>query len=453
MAFAGFLVWLAPVIHAQEKPKMASPGEVCTAGEFGFGQALLICERGTFRFALPTDIPPAPEGGHRSRPAWYPTLATAMGRPATQCGPLGRVVFTNAVMDPATIASITPQGMMIAGHVTPIDHGYLAGRSLDKPKASRTDADWLPVAVPADGTILELSMLGSPTELRVVIEHACETYSIYMVLNRVAGILAPYHDDLMAKRSLRLDLSVAAGTVFGEQRDNPLDFSVHVGSAWLPGFVAPFSYTVGEGWKPFTVDPWPHFSPDLGTAYHNKMQRTTEPRWGVIDHDIAGTAAGNWFVQGTLGYSGHAVSAFEQPTAPPFGFVEGKRYYSWSHLAIARHWVQPSHWVFSTGWWNDPAGDPAQYLLEVPAGVPEPSALTAAAGIVVYRVTTWASDPFLMNGSEILPIGYQLRPGSAQGLVALRVNADGTLSVEVRAGVTDVRAFGDFSSAVRTYWR
>jgi hypothetical protein len=52
-----------------------------------------------------------------------------------------------------------------------------------------------------------------------------------------------------------------------------------------------------------------------------------------------------------------------------------------------------------------------------------------------------------------LAIDYQLQPGSASGIVALRVNPDGTLSVEVQPGVTDVREFRGFTAAVRTYWR
>lgn len=452
VAFAGFATFPALPAFAQGEPRAASPGQSCAAGEFGMAQALLVCESGVFRFALPADVPPAPEGGYTSRPAWYPTLASTMGRPATACGPLGRVMFTHPVINPDDVVSIIPQGMMIADHVTPIDHGYLGGRSLSKPVAARTAADWLPVTAPADGTILQLAMLGSPTSLRVVIEHACETYSIYMVLNRVSGILAPYHDDLLAKQYLTLNLPITAGTIFGEQRDNPLDFSVHVGSAWLRGFVAPFSYSMLESWKPFTVDPWPYFASDLGTAYHGRMQRTSEPRWGVIDQDIAGAAAGNWFLKDTFGYSGQPVAAFQQANAPSFGWVEGKRTYAWSHLAIARHWVQPSRWVFSVGWWSDPAGDPRQSLIEIPAGTPEPSALTAASGTVVYRLTQW-SNIGQSPDSENLPIGYQLGPGATLGIVAMRVNADGTLSVEVQPGVTDLGAFRGFSAAVRTYWR
>ena len=445
------LVLVAAEAYAQ--PGQADQlGQACTTpGELRKSNPVLVCgEDRTLRYALPTDIPSAPEGGHRTRPEWFSTLGSIMGGPTTSCPALGRITFTNPVMSPDDVVSIVPQGMMISDHVTPIDHGYLSGRSLNKPRDTRTDADWLPVMAPADGTIIELSTLGSPTSLRVTIAHGCETYSIYMVMNRVAGILAAYHDELMAQQSVRISLAVTAGTIFGEQRDNMLDFSVHDGAKWLPGLLAPFSYSMAEAWKPFTVDPWPYFSPDLGQAYESKMQRRSAPRWGVIDHDVAGRAAGNWFLRGTVGYTGASVADY-QANGPRFGMVEGKHSYAWSHLAVARHWVQPSRWVFSVGWWANPAGDPKQFLMEIPTGTPEPSELTQATGAVAYRLVTWSVAG--QQGDAPLAIDYQLQPGSASGIVALRVNPDGTLSVEVQPGVTDVREFRGFTAAVRTYWR
>ena len=84
-----------------------------------------------------------------------------------------------------------------------------------------------------------------------------------MVLNRLSGALGYLQDDLQAQQRLSPRVRLLAGEEFGEQRDNPLDFSVHVGDAWLSGFASPFSYAEGEAWKPYTVDPWPYFAPDL----------------------------------------------------------------------------------------------------------------------------------------------------------------------------------------------
>src|SRR5258706_14044757 len=152
---------------------------------------------------------------------------------------------------------------MVGDLVSTIDHGYIGIRSLAKHRDARTEADYVPITAPADAEVIEVSSLGSPTSMRIVLAHGCETYSVLMVVNRLSGALGSLQDDLKVGGSLAPHLRVLAGEELGLQRDNPLDFSVHDGATWLPGFVAPFSYAEGEAWKPYTVNPWPYFSPDL----------------------------------------------------------------------------------------------------------------------------------------------------------------------------------------------
>ena len=165
---------------------------------------------------------------------------------------------------------------MVGDHVTPIDHGYIGVKPLDKPSATRTDADYVRVTAPADGEVIEISLLGSPTSIRIVLAHGCETTSVFMVINRLSGALGYLQDDLLAQQRLSPHIRLLAGEEFAEQRDNPLDFSLHVGTRWLHGFVAPFSYAEGEAWKPYTVDPWPYFSPDLA-ATGSWLERSAIP--------------------------------------------------------------------------------------------------------------------------------------------------------------------------------
>ena len=217
--------------------------------------------------------------------------------------------------------------------------------------------------------------------------------------------------------------------------------------------MSPFSYAEGEASKPYTVDPWPYFSPDLAEAYRASLQRVVSPRWGRIDQDVPGTAAGNWFLDGTLGYSGRSVDTFRFATTTLSGGpVEGKNTYAWSHLAIARHWVQPTKWIFSIGWWKDQQGDPGQWLIEVASGQPEPSALTPGSGVVVYRLNHLGTTA-PHNGNAPMPIDYDVVPFGTEGIVAVQVNTDGTLTIEPRPGVQDPATFTGFSAAKRTYRR
>ena len=450
---ATWLVVLAASANAQTPA--SGFGALCAPGQYSMGGYLLVCSSaGTFRYALPEDVPPAPADGYHQRPAWYPRLSEifrATTPPA--CPLLGRVTFTSPPIRLDDLLTTVPQGAMVGDHVTPIDHGYIGIKPLSKAPADRTDRDYVPVSSPADAEVIEISLLGAPNSIRVVLAHGCDTFSVYMVLNRLSGALGHLQDDLLAQQRLSPRVHLLAGEEFGEQRDNPLDFSVHVGDAWLPGFVAPFSYAEGEAWKPYTVDPWPYFAPDLQQAYEASMQRLAAPRWGTIDQDVAGTAAGNWFLDGTVGYSGRSVDAFRSATtALQGGPVAGKNSYSWSHLAIARHWVQPSVWMLSIGWWRDDKGDPVQLLIERAAGQPEPHQLTAESGVVVYRVRRWEfSTP--QNTYSPQPINYDVVPGTVMGVVAVQVNGDGTLTIELVPGAEDAAVFKGFGAARRTYRR
>jgi hypothetical protein len=430
-------------------------GAPCVRGQYSLAGYLLVCsDAGTFRYALPDDVPPAPAEGYVKRPEWYPPLADVLRAVNPPRCPLsGRVTFTGPIVRLDDLLISVPQGAMLGDHVTPIDHGYIGVKPLATPRAARTEADYVPVYAPADAEVIEISLLGIPTSIRVVFAHGCDTYSVFMVLNRLSGALGHLQDDLLAKGRLAPNVRLLAGQEFAEQRDNPIDFSVHDGATWLPGFVAPFSYAEGEAWKPYTVDPWPYFAPDLDEAYQASLQRVVPPRWGRIDQDVPGTAAGNWFLDGTLGYSGRSIETFRDATAPlSGGFAEGKNSYAWSHLAIARHWVQPAKWIFSIGWWKDNRGDSGQWLIDVATGQPEPSELTARSGVVVYRLQhVGTSTP--PKDQAPMPINYDVVPFGTEGIVAVQVNADGTLTIEPRPGAQDPASFAGFSAAKRTYRR
>jgi hypothetical protein len=431
-----------------------------TNGVFGFtGGMLAVCRDKKVSYALQSDIPEAPAGGYKTRPSWYPSLAQQLGKmKEPSCAP-SSIRFTSPVIPLNSLAPSVPYGAMIGGHVTPIDHAYLGVSSLYKEVASRTDADFVPVTSPADGVITSIGNLGSPTSIRIVIEHGCNVATVYMVLNRLSGVLSAFAEEFKASGANRsVNIPVKAGEEFGRQRDNMLDFNVWDGTQWLSDFANPFSYTSGEAWKPFTADPLPFFSDPIRSAMEAQMQKTTAPRMGKIDHDISGTASGNWFLDGTFGYSGQIVSDVKKATAELMGGqVKGKNDASWSHLAIAPHEVDSNNWIFSTGWWQDPAGDPQQFLLNATSGKPTPDKLTTADGMVVYQLTDYSRNepigsPVHVSGSTApYAIGYKLEAGYPRGIVALQVNPDGSLSVEISTTITNPSGFAAFTSAKRVY--
>lgn len=418
----------------------------CTGtGKFQYlRSAVSTCRNGKVGYALPEDFPTVPVGGYTTRPDWYPTITQIFGGSAEPACKASSIRFTKPVIPLDKLAPSIPYGMMVGEHVTPIDHAYLGLTTLSIPQASRTSSDFVNVTAPADGTIIELSSLGSPTSNRVVIDHGCGLYSVYMVLNKGSGVLADTFSQLNGGNK-QLKIPIKAGEVFGQQRDNPLDFNVFDGAQWLSGFANYSSYLTQDTSKPYTADYLPFFTTDIKTAMEAVLQRTTSPRIGKIDHDKVGTAAGNWFLKGTFGYSGIQSSTYLNATSEVnSGSVSGKNTYAWSHLAIAPHWVDTSKWILSIGWKDNVGGDATQMMLVARAGKPSPDALTAASGEVVYDLYSFSSTPAKASLNEPDPVGYTIAGGSSMGQVILQINSDSTLSLE----------FGtSFTANKRTYVR
>ena len=421
-----------------------------------------ICKSGKVSYVLGTDVPKTPTGGYTSRPEWYPTLTQILGGTGgvePTCAP-STIKFTSPVLPLDQLAPSIPYGLMVGGHVTPIDHAYLGIKALSKSASQRTDSDYVAVTAPADGVITELSNLGSPNSYRVVINHGCNVYSVYMVMNKVTGVLASLASQASNSGYLKVNVKVKAGEEFGRQGETMLDFNVFDGTTWLSGFQNPQAYLTQDAWKPYTADYLPFFSAEIRTAMEAQLQKTSSPRVGKIDHDISGTASGNWFLAGTNGYAGRLNSDYENATTMiGSGSVPGKNDYSWSHLAIAPHQVDSKAWVFSSGWWNDSKGDADQALLIVATGQVAPDKLTAANGMVVYKLAQVSYTPpagVAANPPGSMapwPVGYSATAGSDKGVVALQVNADGSLSVEINTSITSIAGFTAFTTAKRVYNR
>ena len=426
-------------------------GTSCTKnGEIGWnGNVVAACKGGIVKYAMQSDVPATPAGGYSSRPAWYPTLTQVMMPPMTAeptCSP-STIKFTKPVIPLDKLAPTIPYGMMVGDHVTPIDHAYLGVKTLAIPMASRTADDYVPVTAPADGVITEFGNLGSPTSYRVVINHGCNVFTVYMVLNKGTGLLADAYSKLAPNGYAYVNIPIKAGEEFGRQRDNMLDFNVFDGTKFLSGFSNVYSYLTGDTSKPYTVDYLPFFTDDIRSAMESALQRTSSPRVGKIDQDVVGAAAGNWFLAGTNGYGGNPNSLYENATSQVMGggMTSTKNFYAWSHLAIAHHEVDIDKWILSTGWYKDSNGDSTQFMLVVGSGQPTPDKLTSSSGSVTYDLAqvTYINPPGtpdrVEGSSEPRPVGYTITAGTLLAKVTLQVNSDNSLSLEFGSTFTDAK--------------
>lgn len=347
--------------------------------------------------------------------------------------------LTAPLVDASKLSHIYPYGGMIRAHITPVDHTYFY-----YPEDSQTPApagSYL-VTSPAKGTV-SVSKLDS--DFRVVLDVSCDLSVILIHVQELKGPLARFNT-LGRGQSASERVTVKAGELIADDSASPgFDFSVHDNRVTLKGLNAA-AYATTETWKVHTVDPARYWTPAIWSKLAAKLLRTAAPRVGKIDYDVAGTASGNWFQQGTNGYQGLQTQAKIVKPGDMRGYWDG-------HLALAKDPVDPSAIIISTG---DYDGCACQFA--VVGNTPAPEKVTAASGTVVYAV----AQPEILDpktGQPIAdmrnpPIGYKVRANSAAaGLVAVRVNKDGTLTVEKLPGVTDPAQFTGFGANAKTYTR
>lgn len=171
-------------------------------------------------------------------------LSTYLSR--GECAPRDEVRFTAAPADPDDLSHIFPYGLMTGSHVTPTDHQYYWA-TIDTP------VEPYPVRSPGDGVVIEVDYQGG--DRRVIVEHSCDVYTIWILLQQLAGPLA-HLDGAMSDRPHAFDrISVKAGEIIVYDGGTPgFDFSVHDGRVVLSGYVCSESYA-SEPWKVYTADP------------------------------------------------------------------------------------------------------------------------------------------------------------------------------------------------------
>lgn len=349
----------------------------------------------------------------------------------------GPVRFTHSPMRLEDVERITPMGLMIGGHVCPIDHGYFYPRPL---KSGEPHFD---VFAPADGFVV---MVGHRTQLTgsterqrdyddyaLHIEHSATVYTFYDLLTQLDPAILKQLDDAARERFIRKQMGppihtripVKAGQVVGKVGGRSLDIAVIDVSTRRKGFLSPQLYG-HYAWRIHVVDPFDYFDEPLKSQLLKLNPRTTEPRGGEIAYDIDGRLVGNWFREGSGGYPGDRRD--------PRGYWMG-------HLAFAYHHVEPSVVLVSIG---DFDGRPRQFA--VVGNGPDPAKVSVKDGVVKYELTY---APLNSNGDRI-ELPPQMR--GVQGVLLAQLVEDRHLKFEVFPGKTAAVVTG-FSSGAKSYER
>jgi hypothetical protein len=274
-----------------------------------------------------------------------------------KCEGTGKLTFTHLPMREQDFNVLIPYGLVVGGHVTPIDHQYFA------PRDYKSARDTYPVYAMADATITDIQPRTNErgTEYRFVFAHSCTSLYYYDLVTSLTGKVKEAYD----KNRRDINLPIKAGEQVGAIGGQTLDFAVWNTEKPLTGFINPASYD-GEGWKIYTDDPYPYYTPQLRALLIERNPRTVEPIAGKIDYDIDGKLIGNWFEKGTGGYRSESNKKME---------------YWGGHLSIAPNHYDPSAFVISLG---DFAGEAAQFAAQ--GNSPDPASVGVDTGLVKYSL-------------------------------------------------------------------
>ncbi len=346
---------------------------------------------------------------------------------ANRCKGTEKPKLTHLPMRFEDFSVILPYGLMVGGHVTPVDHQYFSPTNFQSPP------DTYDVYAMADAHIVGITTRQHPgfgqsanvtvTDYRIVFSMSCRLLYYYDLVTSLApDILAVYQAQGNA-----IDLPVSAGQLIGKIGGQTLDFAVWDTEKPLTGFIAPEHYSA-ETWKLYTADPLEYYTDAVKAQALQKYIRTAEPRSGKVDFDVDGTLIGNWFQQGTNGYNGLVG--------------EGNGDYWVGHLAIAPYFLDPTHFLVSIGNWP---GGAAQFATQENA--PDPATVTPGTGLVKYSLVQWRD--FKANGQQWDGMSYPnakltLHPlKDVQGCILLQMIGTRTLKAEAFKGkfCANVRAF------------
>ena len=224
--------------------------------------------------------------------------------------------------------------------------------------------------------------------------------------------------------------------MFAKSAGYSFDFSVHDYEVTLPGFLLPERYT-GEAWKVHTMDPFDYYDEPLRSKLIAKSTRKVEPFGGKIDYDIDGRLSGNWFLDGTVDYSGNV----------PAGTHE---YWS-GHLAIAYDPIDPAQVRISIG--ADVGIDTdicrvCNGVYAVRGNAPDPAGVGPDDGVVSYvlvgMVHADQGTGTSLFRSRTLPVESQVL-----GTLLVQLMDDRTLRFEVFPGQASAPGFTDAASIYR----
>lgn len=335
-------------------------------------------------------------------------------------------------MDENDFSIVIPYGLMVGGHVTPIDHQYFA------PKDYNSKRDAYPVYAMADATISGIQQRTTERgkEYRLVFDITCNYFYYYdLVTSLTPEIMEVFNKSGNGQYTSEISIPVKAGDKIGNIGGQTLDFAVWDTTKPLSGFIYPEHYKA-ENWKLYTADPLDYYTEEVKAVVLARSPRIAEPLSGKIDYDIDGKLIGNWFEENTNWYGGKTNGT-------------GGEYWG-GHLSFAPDHYDPTQFIISIG---DFGGEAKQFTTI--ANTPDPATVSAETGLIKYELVQFGyadANGVSWNGNTVIK-GPKVKPQtSVQGCVLVKMTGTQTIQFEAfpKKSCSAISAFG---TGVKTYIR
>lgn len=330
-----------------------------------------------------------------------------MGRAKSTCKEISpNPKLTSLPMNKDDIGVFIPLGQVVGAHVTPIDHAYFSPKDFFS-----KDRFQYKVYAAADATLTNIQRRNKPVtdnpnatptdDYRLVFQISCNYGYYYDLVTKLDDSILSQIEAIPEGGSAAVDVKVKAGDPIGFVGTQTLDFGTYDANVTLPGFLNPKSYE-GEAWKIHTTDPVAAFSDELQVVIQKFNPRKVTPYGGKIDYDQKGKLVGNYFKEGTNGYTG----------------INRERYWD-GHLSFIYDEYDPSFLVMSMGNYN---GTASQFSIK--DNLPDFAEIDINNGLVKYELTT---------RQYIRKSGLPYTPGNYYDDITVQKNLEvvGTVLVQV----------------------
>lgn len=340
-------------------------------------------------------------------------------------------------MDPEDFSIVVPYGLMVGGHVTPIDHQYFS------PISYQSEPDAYEVRAMADSAIVDITTRSRPfgQEYRMVFAVSCTFLYYYDLVTSLTPSIQQAYDQALTSGE-PVNIPVEAGQLIGRIGGQTLDFAVWDTTKPLDGFVVSEHYE-SELWKQYTADPLDYYTAELKEFILTRYVRTTPPISGKIDHDIDGRLIGNWFLEGTNGYAGDGQT------------TEGA--YWTTHLSFSPDHYVPNWFVVSIGDYEvDQNQGPGSQFVSA-KNTPNPKDVSVETGLVKYDLTGWSyydqTAGVWDRNSITTDLSIQVNPsGGTRACAMVQMLETRKLRFEAFKGQNCAEVV-DFSAAAKIYTR